>query len=141
MTLRTAAYMAITLHFLRELSQKILSPSRKTPGRTLARDQVLVAMPLTGEYRMIRVAKIAKGTDLYQYYSFVREAQRHFDRCCVQVMWPDELDDRARRHGGRIRNYCDIHESNMSTDWKNTFYVSKVLRDMPLSFLKHLEMY
>lgn len=136
MTLRTAAYMAITLHFLRELSRKILSPSRKTPRKTLVRDQVLVATPMTGEYRMIRVrvAKIAKGADLYQYFSFVRAAQMHFDRCYVRVMWPDELDD-------RIRNYCDIHESNMSSDWKNTFYVSKVLRDMPLSFLTHLEMY
>lgn len=140
MTLRTAAYMAITLHFLRELSRKILSPSREAPGKTLVRDQVLVATPMTGEYRMIRVAKIAKGADLYQYYSFVRAAHKHFDRCLVRVMWPDELDDRAR-HGARLRNYCDIHESIMSTDWKNTFYVSKVLRDMPLSFLTHLEMY
>ena len=137
MTLRTAAYMAITLHFLRELSRKILSPSRKTPGKTLARDQVLFATPMTGEYRMIRVAKIAKGADLYQYYSFVRAAQKHFDRCYVRVL---ELED-GKSHCARIHNYCDIHESNMSTDWKNTFYVSKVLRDMPLSFLSHLEMY
>lgn len=140
MTLRTAAYMAIALHFLRELSRKILSPSRKTPGKTLVRDQVLVARPLTGEYRMIRVAKIAKGADLYQYYSFVRAAQKHFDKCYMRVMWPDELDD-WERNGTRLRNYCCIHESNMSTDWKNTFYVSKVLRVMPLSFLSHLEMY
>lgn len=140
MTLRTAAYMAITLHFLRELSRKILSPSRKTPGRTLARDQVLVATPMTGEYRMIRVAKIAKGADLYQYHSFVRAAHKHFDKCYMRVMWPDELEDSAR-HGAKIRNYGHVHESNMSTDWKNTFYVCNVLRDMPLSFLKHLEMY
>ncbi len=139
MTLRTAAYMAITLHFLRELSRKILSPSRKTPGRTLERDQVLVATTTVGEYKTIRVAKIAKGVDLYQYYSFVREAYRHFNKCYVQVMLPEELEDRARN--ARIWNYGHVHESNMSTDWKNTFYVSKVLRDMPLSFLTHLEMY
>jgi len=141
MKLRTAAYIAIALHFIRSMYRKISAPSRKLHGNSTSNPwpyDMLLMLRTRDANRHVLVAKISAGAEMDQYSSLLDKARKHFDKCNAWFMYPENMEDLNRAN--RVYYYGTVSEAFLSSDWAHPFFYGS-FRELPLSFRNHVHKY
>lgn len=139
MRIRTAAYIAIVIHFLRKTAGKLSSPSRKLHCSVTANTwpyDMLLMLRTRDVNRHVLVAKISAGAETELYSSLLDKARKHFDKCYAEFVYPEEI----RRTEQRVFYYGTVSELFLSSDWAHPFFYGYFL-ELPLSFRNHVHKY
>lgn len=93
MNVRTAAYLAMALHFTRKVLRRVLTPySRELHTGNIKVDQLVVAVPTdVTPGLVVAVAVVNSGTPWKDAMKFREVAQRHLDKCTVSIIDRDAL--------------------------------------------------
>lgn len=141
MKLRTAAYIAIALHFIRSLYRKISTPSRKLRGNSTSNPwpyDILLMLRTRDANRHVLVAKISAGAETEMYSSLLDKARKHFDKCYAEFVYPESMEDTSR--ASLVCYYGTASEAFLSSDWAHPFFYG-TFRELPLSFRNHVHKY
>lgn len=115
MNVRTAAYLAMTLHFARKILRRVLSPrSRESRAGIIQLDQLVVAVPAdVTPGLVVAVAVVRSGSSWKDALKFREAAQRHMDKCTVSIIDRDSLGTFCE--GRRAMTYDSVPEHMVST--------------------------
>lgn len=93
MNVRTAAYLAMALHFARKTLRRVLTPhSRETHAGQLQVDQLIVAVPTdVTPGLVVAVAVVHSGISWKAALKFMEVVERHLDKCTVSIIDRDAL--------------------------------------------------
>lgn len=141
MKLRTAAYIAIALHFIRSMYRKISAPSLKLRGGTTSKPwpyDILLMLRTRDANRHVLVAKISAGAETDLCSSLLDKARKHFDKCYAEFVYPDCLEEIERTE--RVFYYGTVSEPFLSSDWAHPFFYGD-FRELPLSFRNRVHRY
>ncbi len=115
MNVRTAAYMAMALHFARKVLRRVLTPySRETHAGQIQADQLVVAVPtdVTPGF-VVAVAVVHSGTPWKDAMKFREVAQHHLDKCTVSIIDRDALGFFCE--GRKVLCYSSVPEILLSS--------------------------
>jgi len=114
MNVRTAAYLAMALHFARKILRRVLSPrSRESRAGIIQVDQLVVAVPAdVTPGLVVPVAVVRSGTPWKDALLFRDAAERHLDKCTVSIIDRDALGTFCA--GRKAMNYNSVPEHMLS---------------------------
>ena len=138
MKIRTAAYIAIALHFLRSIYRKISVKPTGVSGAAWRADRYILARTYAKPMITVLVAKVHKGSSIQYTLQLKELIDSSLDKC--HVGYATEHDLEAIRSRETVYPYSQIPDWDMSHSHRPNLS-GHIYAALPTSFLHQVYLY